>query len=322
MDDLDLVRRLRAGVSPADPVTLAAARAELLREARGVGPRPRHRWDPRLRWGLAATGGLAAVLTGALAVGALPGTPPPAGGSPGVAASLPGGGSPAAVVLRNAAYAAQAKPALTARPDQFVFVESVTAYSTMRVEHGRQTFLPPQPTLRRVWRSADGTRDGLLWQRPRYGGAEVRTPLDGCRTDAGAPPPDCAGLAAFRTDLPTSGDAMLAWLYAQPRGKRSADAQAFTAVGDLIRETYLPPPSLAALFSAASRIPGVTVRSGAVDVAGRTGVGIGMPGADVELVFDRQTYEYVGERGHDPTGATIGSAQLRMAVVDRPGQLP
>lgn len=49
-----------------------------------------------------------------------------------------------------------------------------------------------------------------------------------------------------------------------------------------------------------------------------------------ELIFDAETYEYLGERGvavkdHDiwhKGDVTGGEARLRVAIVDRAGQLP
>jgi hypothetical protein len=287
---------------------LTAARAELVQNARGVRRRGM-RWPVTgLRWSLAATGGLAVALVGVLAVGGLNDNKPPAG------TEVPG--TEASQFLQLAAFAAQDKPALEARPDQFVFIESVTAYGMTELgASGKTTRVPAVPTTRQIWLSVDGTKDGLLREKPRSepGKPEERS-LDGCRNGPACQP-------AFRTDLPTTADAMFNWLYQNSQGDNPADAQAFITVGDLVQEAYLPPASLSALFSAASRIPGVVVDKDAVDVSGRHGIGVKMPGGSAELIFDSHTYEYIGEH-QDVAHEVNGSARIRLAIVDRAGQLP
>src|SRR5262249_53108412 len=148
------------------------------------------------------------------------------------------------------------------RPDRYVFVESVTQFVTIAsAADGKTTISLDPPKLRRIWLSVDGTRDGLLRERPMSDpNAWSETPLNG-------PEPP-----AYRRDLPTDTDAMLAYLYHNSHGQNPRDQQAFITVGDLIREAYIPPAALSALFSAAARIPGVTVERGAVDASGRHGI--------------------------------------------------
>ncbi|MDG6107456.1 CU044_5270 family protein [Dactylosporangium aurantiacum] len=320
MEELDLVKGFRSDVSPADPTILAAARADLVRNARGVRRRPMRRPVPRLRWSLAATMGLALLLTGVLGVGALLGNRP-----------TPGTVEPdtdAAGVLQLAAVAAQDKPALKARPDQYVFIESVTVGYTGI----------PNPSMRQIWLSVDGTRDGLLRQefpgsgtkpgRPQTEpGRPEDVPLRGCRdghfVDGGVAR-SCQPQPAFRTDLPTTTDVMFSWLYENSHGDNPRDVEAFNTVCELIREAYLPPAALSSLFSAASRIPGVTVDKDAQDASGRRGIGVKMSdgGAGHELVFDPRTYEYLGERLRGVHNEFSGAARIRLAIVDAAGQLP
>jgi hypothetical protein len=120
---------------------------------------------------------------------------------------------------------------------------------------------------------------------------------------------------------------MRARLYAEDNNKNPADSEAWTAVGDLLRETYMPPDQRAALFKAAGTIPGVTVTENAEDAAGRKGVGVGRVsnGVREDLIFDPGTYEFMGERGvvvdadaaKAPVGSLVAStAQLKTSVAD------
>ena len=98
-----------------------------------------------------------------------------------------------------------------------------------------------------------------------------------------------------------------------------------------VREQYLPPATLAALFEAAATIPGTT-KVEQVDLAGRRGIAVSRTDQDFrhDLIFDAKTYKFLGERDvmvgdlkPYPKNAVTGwTAQLKIAVVDRPGQLP
>ncbi len=76
----------------------------------------------------------------------------------------------------------------------------------------------------------------------------------------------------------------------------------------------------------------MTVQQDMVDAAGRHGIAVGRTynGQRQELIFDRQTFAYLGTRELTtepiyglPAGTVIGfTAVLKVAVVDRPGQQP
>ncbi|HEY0533966.1 MAG TPA: CU044_5270 family protein [Actinoplanes sp.] len=331
MNDLDLVERFRDDLPPADPAALARARARMFHD---LAPRRRARWQ----WGLVPAGALAAVIAGAVAISGMGGhalvpTPHTAQGPTGA------GASDAATVLRLAAAEARQAPELTARPDQFLYVESRVTWagapsllgnvSTPKAK-GTATYQPPVERLRRVWLSVDGRQPGLLKQQLASDGKVQTIPL--VNEDA----PDVKLPSPYRDDLPTDVTAMRAYLYrarldpSGPSGRNSA-AQAFTKIGDTLREEYLPPRALAALFEAAATIPGTTLKKQA-DLSGRSGIAVCRTdqGTSFELIFDATTYEYLGERevaaGDSPSvpkDAVIGwTAQLRMAIVDRAGQLP
>ncbi|MGC5410127.1 CU044_5270 family protein, partial [Streptomyces sp. DT225] len=142
--------------------------------------------------------------------------------------------------------------------------------------------------------------------------------------------------------LPTDPGALLRRLAAEisadqdardtPAGERDPDQDAFEAIGELLRETLMPPRTAAALYKAAARIPGVSVDADAVDAAGRHGVAIGREDAGPmePLIFHKKTKAFLGERegavrdaGHVKKGDLLGvSAVMHRTVVDGLGQQP
>ncbi len=147
------------------------------------------------------------------------------------------------------------------------------------------------------------------------------------------------GIPAYRTDLPTDAKAMRAYLYRdaqdnppKPNGP-TPDDRAWSKIGDTLREQYLPPASVAALFDAAATIPGTSVVQGA-DLAGRKGTAVARTsrfGIRFELIFDTKTHRLLGERtvavrdvepGIKKDAVTGFTAQLKIGIVDRVGQLP
>jgi len=170
------------------------------------------------------------------------------------------------------------------------------------------------------------------------------------KVDLADPPTGCHNQPAAPPGLPTEAGAMRAWLYKHSEGGNPPDVQAFVTLGDTIRAQYIRPASLAAMFKAAATIPGVTVTRNVVDLAGRKGIAVGQTwqGIRYEVIFDAATYRFLGERqlvDHDdsfrPKGGKpsvsstpvqgkrekqgtvmYASAQLKVAVTDRPGQAP
>jgi hypothetical protein len=330
MSDIEVLDRFRADVPAVEPAVLRRARNRLLAETVPAG-RVRVPGPGAPRWRLAAVGGGVLVVAAALfAIGNPMGVRVPT--------STPD--TEAAHLLQNAALAALNLPVEVPGPDRYVYVESVTAYANGEAHDGTIVWRLGGPKVRRIWLSVDGTNDGLLRERPQSDpGGWTETPLAGCRdghlnpvprqVGAGGP---CRPMPAYRGDLPTGTDAMVRYLYRNSHGENPPDQQAFVTVGDLIREAYLPPAALSALYSAAARIPGVSVQRDVVDAAGRHGIAVARAfnGIRHELIFDPATYEFLGEREvvtRDGDGLTAGqlfgsAAVLRVAIVARPGQLP
>ncbi|MFF0390463.1 CU044_5270 family protein [Kitasatospora sp. NPDC004615] len=250
------------------------------------------------------------------------------------------GTSHAVRLLDRVALAAGAEQS-TVRADQFVYVESRVAYAAQSTAGGPVSMAPVH--TRQVWLSADGTRPGLLREE---GGPDTRLgengpvlhldrPGETARPDTPRRNGPSVGepTNAYVASLPTDPDALLKLIREQTRGKgQDPDQRAFTAIGDLLAETWAPPQVSAALYRAAGRIPGVTEVASAVDAAGREGIAVARTahGQQTQWIFDRTTYAFLGERTvlteageTGPTGTVVGtSAVLTKAAVDRAGQLP
>ncbi|QXJ23183.1 CU044_5270 family protein [Actinomadura graeca] len=261
-------------------------------------------------------------------------------------------------VLNRASRAAAARPGLHPRPDQFLYFES---RDYQAAEMGSGGLERPQSGHRRAWFSVDGSRAGLIrnsgdegiWlcegsgelaKREAAASAEGREPP----IDLAHPPTGCRNDDVRLTGMPDNVEAMRRWLFDHRNGQNPPAVQAFITVGDTIRERYVQPRTLSVIFAAAARIPGVTVTRGVTDLLGRKGIAVGQTwqGHRQELIFDAATYAFLGERtlvdgqGAPPPGATASpgtgdgggtgaqgsvvyaSAEVRMAVTDRAGQIP
>ncbi|MEU7740516.1 CU044_5270 family protein [Nonomuraea sp. NPDC049158] len=308
----------RPAAPPYPEEARAKARERLLREAReGRGFR-----FPKLGWQAAAAFGVTVALVGGVAVA--------------LSAQQPKLGVATSAATQSAAVS---DGELRPRPGQFIMVASDTMYGSFTQTSGKMSRYLYR-THREIWQSADASADGLLliaglkpkpWpgeplpEESRKWKGESWMQLASC--------PD--RLAAFRTDyaylstLPDDPAAMRALLgKRQPGEKGEADRAAFTGVGDLFRETYMPKAQRDALFEAAKEIPGVQVAEGVEDSAGRQGVALGREsqGTLEQLIFDRDTHMLLGERhtvvDAKAAGAPVGSvlaltAQLKVSVVDR-----
>lgn len=334
-DEIDLVARERPEVPPYSLAAKAAVRRRLTDPAsRPMRARPRPRAFTLLASGtamLAAAGAAAVVVT----TGVAPSGPEtrPATVNRGVVTLPKVSAMSAEEVLGRAA---RAVTDLSPRDDQFIKVSSQTMYTAEVFDEDKKQSRYLYRTKRTIWLSADGTREGALkvehlephaypgWPIPPE--AYQEKGVEWMRL----PACDSVRDTAYTTlkKLPADPEKMRAYLYDRPHGGDSPDAGAWTAVGDLLRETYMPAPQRAALFKAAATIPGVTVTENAQDAAGRTGIGVGrvFGGVREEIIFDPSTYELLGERGivvdekkaKAPVGRLVAStAQLEVTVDDR-----
>jgi hypothetical protein len=293
MDELELIRERAETVGFATADDLAPARARLLAAARTGRSRRSRRWF----WAAGATTiGLAAAITAVVTL-----TPADRiGVGVGVANADP------VKVLTEAAGAALTEPATAPRPDQFLYVK---------------TALPDHQT-REVWLSVDGTRDGLIDDTKTAGCRDGKAPVYGANDPKKEGTlEDCSPYPAYRADLPTTADAMLAYLEANHSGEKGDTNALGKDVIALAYEQALTPAEYAALFEAAAKVPGLQAIDHVTDGAGRSGVGItwpvspgSSPDAKPEvLVFDTTTHRFLG---------TDNTAVVVKAFVDRVGQRP
>lgn len=283
---------------------------------------------PWLRPALVA-GAVAAVtavtLTFAVPSGSGESAPPAA--SPSSAPSAPSTSSApqnAAALLEDIALAAEhADVPSDIRDDQFVYIKSKVAWSSQ--EGDGPAKLDPVHQ-RELWLSVDGKEQGMVHE------PAVRS--DDILLEAQTPGiPSNTDYRHLQT-LPTDPDKMYAWLNkVSGDGSSNKDDANFVLVGDLARESLMPPAQAAALYRAAAKISGVFVIDDVVDAAGRHGIAVARvdAGERVELIFDKETKEFLGERevavkdlpyGFKKGDVTGSSAVLERTVVDGRGERP
>jgi hypothetical protein len=333
---------LTAGRSQALRAHLAA---EVARERHGAAPAPGYapsrqqaaQWQPA-QWRPAPAGSgrrrnwLVAGLTSAVAVGAaaavavtvwMPGNSGgagPGGAGPGTGISAgskstaPGDALTAVTLLAKIADAAARQPQPKVSNSEFVYVRSEVSWGTPL--HERQVWMsvaslcnPPGLLIEHGKRISLGNQDAASQPTtPGFCGGGVNDPT-----------------YRFLQKLPTDPQALLSFIYHQIRGERWGSELAgeeFTTIGDMIRESIVPPKTAAGLFRAAALIPGVRLVGHVTNAVGRPGIGVSFKGhgdlAASEWIFDPVTYQFIGERG----GNNSQTAILQQAFVAHAGQFP
>jgi len=239
---------------------------------------------------------------------------------------LPGntsGASPAAVrLLAKIATTAARQPSPPVRDSQFWYIKSWVAYQVCNGGSGNNCVLE-KPHERQIWQSVSNLCvTGLLREDGQDTPLKFSSNYLHCPYRGGVNDPSYR----FLQSLPTDPHALLDLIERQMSGQQPPPQEAFTTIGDLLREAIAPPPVSAALYRAAALIPGVTVVADATDAAGRHGVAVAMTvgGVRYEWIFSKQTLRYLGE--HDinlANGSTAGEAAvLQRAFVDHAGQIP
>jgi hypothetical protein len=238
---------------------------------------------------------------------------------------LPGntpGASPAATqLLAKIATAAARQPSQPVRDSQFWYIKSWVAYQACNGGSGDNCVME-KPHERQIWQSVSNECvTGLLRE---YG----NTPLKFSSNYLHCPYPGAIQAPTYRflQTLPTDPHILLSLIEQQMQGQLPRPEEAFSTIGDLLREAIAPPPVSAALYRAAALIPGVTVVPDAADAINRHGVAVAMTfrGVRTEWIFSKQTLQYLGERDINiANGATTGvSAVQQRAFVDHAGQIP
>jgi hypothetical protein len=327
------------GAPPAD-AALAAARARLLAEI-GAAPSasgPRRRRLPKL---LLAASTVVAVGIGAMLVG-LPGTGPAS--------------AQARAVLERAARSTVDAVDPPLGPDQYRYVGTHAWWLSMTegggaplsalVEHRIDHWVPADPTG--DWlldRAATGRLTPLQGSEAEFRETGV---LDGspqerltarCGAFYGAGSDQCTGPGSwqvptpeFIAGLPRDPEELFARLDADaPENSRGA-AELLVYAADLLRGPLLVPADVrAALYEALTRVDGLTVTPGAVDLDGRPGTALGIDDATsrMEIIIDPVTGTFIGEREVTrtdldglPAGTVTSQTSVTQAVVDELGEVP
>ena len=338
MDDLELLRRFRSEVPPPDE----AARSAALSAALGRDELERRRGDSKRsgrRWKIPAAVAAAAV---AIAV-AVPVLLP--GGSRGAAPAA------RAALLRAAQVAARQDGSAPPGPGQFVYTRTDSAYANVWADAGpnREGFSVLMPSVREAWIGIDGSgrlltkngtprflsdKDRAVWE------AAGRPDLGANQTSDEAFPaaaPDQGGLYYMDlSQLPSDVDALRAKIESREiEGGPPGDAETFTIIADMLRETYASPALRAALYQIAADLHGIQLIGSVKDPAGRGGLAVAYSNAGQrhELIFDPDTSVMLGERyvvtdrskgGFDVEPGTIvgWAAYLSSGIVDSTSDRP
>jgi hypothetical protein len=321
----ELARLLPPEVAP----DLPADRLQILKEHLMVEYRlavDNHRPTPHRRRvrrpqlaALGAGAALAAIAATALVLVLSGGQPAPA--------------SPAAMeLLAKVADVAARQPVPAVSNGEFMYVKSDISYAVYNNGSQKPTMEPLHE--RQIWQPVANVCDwGLVieeGQRTSLAPSPGSGPSFSVKCGQGN-----LNNATYRLlqSLPTDPRTLLDQIYSfnQKNGEGQAlgsDGEAFVTIGDLIRETIVPPSTAAALYRAAALIPGVTLISHVTNVESRPGIAIAWTDGQerYEWIFDPATLQYVGERDFDmSTGTPVvtgNAAVLQRAFVSRAGQLP
>ena len=341
MNEIDQLERIRSQVPRPGPAELRAEESRLLEaitapaSASGgsAARRPRMR-----RLGFAAAGLAAVAMTAGIVVAVEedPAKPP-------VVRTMP---VASVEILKRAADRVGRQPELHPRPGQFLLFESRTMnVSENNTSAGHSRYLAR--SMRKVWLPVEGdSTKGVLetrvlppkpypgWPIPSIAREGVGRVERGKLADFDQRPEHRRTDYAYVSRLPADPEGMYRHLYRGLGDDALADYQAWTNVGALLDETYMPAPQRAALYRAAASIRGVAPVGKAVDAAGRTGIAVAKTspgGVREEYIFDPQTYRYLGrrsvvvdaEKARAPVGSVLSStALLGVTVVDRAPTCP
>ncbi|MFE0153325.1 CU044_5270 family protein [Nonomuraea sp. NPDC059007] len=274
MDEMTQVRQLWADKPEPDRQDLAPLRASLLQDARRPrGALSRGRAMPRL----ALAGGLAVAL------------------SAGVVVFLQGAAPASAQeVLQRAAEAAGEQPDLKPGPEQYVYTRFQNQQT--QIQNGRGEVVHG---VEERWEPAVGPKRWLMRERETRraevpGLPHARFPYDNRpndnlhETDCEKAPGDALTYAAMASVTP-----------AQLRARVAAGGpDVWNTISGLIRTAAVRPSVTPELYKIAAEVPGIKLIPETVDAAGRPGIGVAREdgGYRQEMIFDRETYRYLGDR--------------------------
>ncbi|MGW5156926.1 CU044_5270 family protein [Nonomuraea wenchangensis] len=300
MDELKLIEAAFAEPEPT-PEAAAKGRERLLRLTRQAQTarldRARHGWPatPPIRR-VALVGAMAVMLTGGIvaAQATLGGSDPR---TPGYLLAAPP--ADARTLLTLAAAAADGRPDTVPARDQYVHTRTLAQHSLYTKDESGRTLYTKVLASEERWEAADLGKPWLSRsQNLSATGPAPRKYWDRGVEDIVSEPGACPGQPAYAR--------LGAWPTdpAQVRAKIVADTgeqplRIWRSLQSLVRESVVRPSLGAALYRVAAGLDGIVLIHDAVDAAGRPGLAVAMDEGDgtrSELIFDRATYRYLGER--------------------------
>ncbi|GII29103.1 CU044_5270 family protein [Planotetraspora mira] len=339
MDDLAMLRELRADTPWPEADRIATMQAALLIRTRHKAGRPflRRLGRPML---LAGAVGLMTIITAALVLaGRSGGAPPQAAPSrhtaaPATPSTAPRYADPAEVLEQAALVAATRPDEAPPRPDQWQYRKYLSQQPLGD---------PGEVDVMEEWIRYDGKQTAFS---DATGELRVR--------DTGPDPGDDdlspEGYDRKLRALPTDPDALLArisgdrhWIDRPSEDSSHEDSaqRAFRVISVYLGQQAVMPPKLeAAMYRALAKIPGVEIEVGVRDGAGREGLGVFRkdPRNDLTrdyLILKPGDFRLLGSRSiylrdmaaRDsfpgiPKGAVYATAELASGIVDEAGQRP
>jgi len=244
------------------------------------------------------------------------------------------------VLLRAARTAANQAPA-TPGPGQFSYTKSETFYEIVQESPKGPAAIAFQPSTREIWIAPDGSGriredEGHLVFATHADAAyfyhAYRNQMNLLKAHTGDDHEGPGGLGYTDLSNVPTDPAKLKQLIESRKSRVASgppgDAETFTLIGDMLRETSAPPAVRSALYTIVSQLPGVQLIGQTHDQLGRPGIGVAYVsrGLRDELIFDPQTSALLGEQqsvvetSRDnpfPPGSVIGwAAYLASGVVN------
>lgn len=329
MNDLDLVRTLRADVPSPAPARVAAGRDRLL--AATVAPPAPARRPRRL---IIPIGAIAAAAAAAVAVSVTvlaSGTHPAA-----LASSTPPSSHPVtsprlslpAQVLTIAANKVASEPVTKPTARQWVYsklFQSQTGVASQLTEN---------------WERFDGSQTARLQDgRPVIHDVNVQaynTPLDAYNALVALPSSPAAIRATADQNIGTTPRDWLNWAQGNPVADSAPTNQGqaeFDYLAEMLWVAYAAAPANAQahVYEAMAVIRGVTVDMHATTAAGQPAIGVSDNGGDSWVLLDPQTYRLIGltvkatpfmkaAKGAPMPNGTISMAYEKVALVGQAGE--
>jgi hypothetical protein len=309
LNDIDLVRDLRAEIPSPDPTRLAAGRARLVDAAGAVRPAAARPFVRRRSFVLPATAVAASVAVAAgfagygLSTRSAPAKPAAAPNTP--AAHAPAKAELAARILRQASTVVERAPVRTVpAPGQWIYTRTIDVQYKQATTSGDN------------WETFDGSETAYYWegqlivhQSGQPGGAIKGNPLTAFEDDAtprtayyalASLPSDPAGLlavigrAASGAGDEEAGNPLIG---SEPKTKAQREFGYLTSIlWNAAAGVGGPPKAEAAAFRAMATLPGITVQPGVKDAAGADAIAVSDNGGLNQLLLDPGTYQVLGLR--------------------------